>query len=490
MRTGAELARDFLETLQREAHNALGLEPWPEHDEVYWSQIAELKGSTYLGNKTIQQQVHAFKKKLFEDHPPSTIFERRDDFAILAHRYEVLLAGVAKSGGTLPPALVGTLPSGSVNSHAYAVPDSNYHVITFQQGVFRFLNLCVKVLVLAMPVQEENGILLVKPESISQRLETSRELNLRFSDMLEAYVIDGEPANALPYIREIPGQEHLEFLLPLSELFLLCHEFGHIVLDHSGMAERHVSIEFAADRKGMDLLLQCGNISSNPMFVCHALWSVTVVMAAQDVVEQAVAVLRTGMAYVDRGQSHPSPWERVTKLYETVSPSVPIALRPILSVVTQLMFSVIQELWKRMLPAYVRLHKQGTRPAVIFGSDLGTERVRRAEETWAKWMKKILAGMESQDAQERAFFGDYFDYFAIEIASFLYDGVLSNDQRLSAFCAETLIKIEPLYNNYPIGEKVRHAKERGGLDNLIGYLSGTMAHIARSGGKLPRTVDD
>jgi hypothetical protein len=138
--------------------------------------------------------------------------------------------------------------------------------------LFLFALLLSKAVARAMPLRptEDTGFSFsTDKDHIRQRIDSDDSVVHRFADVLLAYAATGRPGNAEQYFPEAHYGRLAEVLRNSMELFVMGHEYGHIILGHLSQAESTESTpsgaeeiryswtqEYAADFVGANLMLR------------------------------------------------------------------------------------------------------------------------------------------------------------------------------------------------------------------------------------------
>jgi hypothetical protein len=255
----------------------------------------------------------------------STRYEDPYLFSLMSDLFEELEKSAGMQNIALParPAF-GTLPLRQFNAMAISVPDTKEYVIAFQVGVFGFMNLACKAFAAALPgTTEEGGGLRFSTdlELVREHLSNDPEPTLRMADFLEAYVYEGDPHAAEQYFLPNPGAALVSILRKAAELFVLGHEYGHLIAGHL-TADREApddatpvdpddlppawKDEFEADFLG--LVLSTQTMVSEGFDLPLAYAGVDIAFTAMDLVERALAVAKHGRAAIQgTTDTHPPP---------------------------------------------------------------------------------------------------------------------------------------------------------------------------------------
>ncbi len=297
-------------------------------------------------SSTIHTLFQSFQAPLPIDHnrvaskfglSPDAMAELRSRFGDSLQSWaDSLLSGLCKdiqrgavtAGLPLPPSMpvIGTLPTGRVNAMAIPVPNSSEHIVAFDSGLFNFVHLFCKALLLALPYEETQGAAgVTTPADISQwcnslALDGDCEYLTRFQQVLLASIFLGDPRMCEAYMPQRHILHLAEELVRVSELFIVGHEFGHITLEHltPGNARRAPmdrfdveaksytwTQEYDADRAGFALMLAATPESDIRTCVAGA----TLFFSCIEVIEHARAILDppVGEGIYVESISHPPP---------------------------------------------------------------------------------------------------------------------------------------------------------------------------------------
>ena len=143
------------------------------------------------------------------------------------------------------------IPTGSVNAHAVKLEKSGKQLIVFDSQIFFFCNLFSKAIASALPVEyaEERYQFSCDPEVVFQHLSTDATGVRQLGALLKAGFEEG-PSSAPAWIPAKPYVAMAGMLRESMELFLVAHEYGHILHDHLGTSRMLNAVSgFADDRK-------------------------------------------------------------------------------------------------------------------------------------------------------------------------------------------------------------------------------------------------
>lgn len=212
------------------------------------------------------------RQRLLDTQAP-TAAENPVGYSILRDIVEDVQQAMARLNLRMPEAVAfGTLPTGQINGIACAVPAGGL-IVAIDDGLFTFVHSLAKaVAVFYKATMGPDGLEIKLTESnLAQAVETNEEGNLRWLETLIAAFVIKSPDHA-PLRPITDDRIHLVHMLVNSvEVFVVAHEFGHLILGHYERnafgSERHLITdtevkqlntlqkdELEADRLGLKLL--------------------------------------------------------------------------------------------------------------------------------------------------------------------------------------------------------------------------------------------
>lgn len=213
-------------------------------------------------------------KKDLESTP--TRFENPGYYKLLVAFSEQIEKAAKDLSIPVPSHLVfGTLPTGRVNAMAVLIPNNGGYLVLFESQIFTFANLFSKVVASALPLKsdssKENYLFSIADEDWKENIRNNPDVLRRFFEVITAYLLLGRPIDAPAYLPE-PHIGSLAGVLRNSmELFIMAHEYGHIISDHFASSENKLYYlheyevteinqswhqEFEADAMGIQLMIQ------------------------------------------------------------------------------------------------------------------------------------------------------------------------------------------------------------------------------------------
>jgi len=127
------------------------------------------------------------------------------------------------------------LPTGKLNATIIKVPNTTQYLVLFENQIYTFVLLLSKVFALSLPIYRdrvgESGIS-IDDSSIARHLYNNPEAFQRFYELITAYVLTGSVNNAPKYIPSYEVSYITEQLIHSMEIFVVAHEFGHLINGH------------------------------------------------------------------------------------------------------------------------------------------------------------------------------------------------------------------------------------------------------------------
>jgi hypothetical protein len=274
--------------------------------------------------------------------------------------------------------VLGTLRSGRVNAMAVAVPNSEEFIILFEDGLFGFANLLTKAVFKAIPVDEDSEEKMSFSTDVKEWLaQLDRDPNpvIRLFDALTAYLLQGHPHQAKPYLMDTPRMHLASTLRTSMEVFVLGHEYGHIVSGHlsrKNLKKSRVGVdqaevialnqmqEIEADQKGLELMMNV-NLMKN-FDLSLSFWGADFFFACIDIIEQSASLIRYGEKRETFVDTHPPTNFRREAVREMLRLSAPNDFAAPIKLADNLQF-MLNRMFAEIEPLLVKLHKEGHRLA-------------------------------------------------------------------------------------------------------------------------------
>jgi hypothetical protein len=265
----------------------------------------------------------------------------------------------------IPHVVVGSLPTGQVNAVTEPVPGTSEYLVLFHYGVFNFAFEMSKIAGRAFPPLRPgpDGVTFAAEPDPVGFAETHPEILTQFNKVLQAYVVLGDPRRAPKFPMNDSEFPVEGTLLRSMELFLLCHEYAHLLLRH--LEKQHDSQdEYDADQLGMVMMTKVMSDAS----LRYSYWGADYMLSCCDALEQCLSVLRSGS--VDQtavSPSHPptpSRRERLRAVLRGLSPGneTEAAIR----LATQLQ-GFVDSLCQQSIADWKQMYKENVRPSEAWG---------------------------------------------------------------------------------------------------------------------------
>lgn len=315
---GRDLARIYLEDLQERVHRHYGLPIQEDLEEIPSEFIQKMLAAGYE-ESYVQEALKQLKEmRLRVKLSRVSKYETSDWVGLLAMLADDI-EGVIKTSGrpiTNRP-YFGTLRTGRINAMAIKVPDSPSYVVAFEDGLFGFANLMSKIIAQCFPTLTE-GKFSTDSKDIERHIGDHPEIADRLIDLLFAYFVNGHPHFSKQYFVDSGTATLAGILRNGMEMFVLAHEYGHVILDHFGPSP--IEKAKVGDADVDTLLLNWVQEYEADMFGC---WATISVMAGQkfdlylaywgidsffvclEIMERALAVLRNDSSDERVSDTHP-----------------------------------------------------------------------------------------------------------------------------------------------------------------------------------------
>jgi len=376
----------YLEAIQSAIHAKLGTRPAVRHDEAWLDEMLKKYFAVRPTMTADQREEFSRRYKQHEQAPlPSRVsrYESVTNFSMLDSLDQQIQAVLARSSAAnIARPVFGTLPTRHVNARTFLVPGTSRNLIAFEDQLWGFTNLVSKAIVLALPplpASKEGKVhFSIDIDKVVRHLETTPEAEQRFQELMVAYIAQGRPTAAPQYFaQELPSQL-VQILLSSMELFVLGHEYGHVIAHHGRSRTitqtignqdfeevwRDWEAEFVADAIGLKLSVAA--MRTQGFDVAMSYWGADLFATAMDIVERALGVLSEGREPTDDEllavkRSHPPWWLRRESLRKFAVEFYGEQGKSAAHLGEQTQ-QVAQQLWARTRPVLQAMHKSGLRP--------------------------------------------------------------------------------------------------------------------------------
>ncbi|WP_406063283.1 hypothetical protein OG462_32990 [Streptomyces sp. NBC_01077] len=286
--------------------------------------------------------------------------------------------------------VLGLLATGEINAVTLLAPDSQAHVVVFENELLNFAGLFSKAVALAMPQERAEGDRIafsVDVDKVRRHVRDSPEAVRRFREVVLAYLLEGEPSRAPQYFPPEGVDQMGSILRDGMELFVLGHEYGHVMAEHvadrkgprrmlgtDGADVTEVTEvawkweqEAVADLIGWNLCLGAMSGDYGPSLP-HA--GVELFFSACEVLERAVPLLVTGAnAPRPASPTHPPTELRRDLVRGHAKERLNEGAAPLLQLGTAIQ-EIVDVLWEQTAPVILDLHRQGAVPDARWTANL------------------------------------------------------------------------------------------------------------------------
>lgn len=329
--------------------------------------------------KKIKKWMFEKWQEVFKDMP--TRFEEPFTYAIIMDLARDIEDAASRLSYFVPSRpIIGTLSFSCVNALALAVPSSNEYLIIFTTGLFEFLHRMSMIITQAMPFvgDERDGRRSVNPKLVERNIEANPDIVERFYEAFYAYLVLGDMGFAEPWdINKYAGGYSEGIREPMA-LFLMGHEYGHIICGHIPHCKTVASKvgtetiekltpsqqqEYEADWTGAWLTLAAMNAKRNDLA-----WSClgfSLFFSCYELLENGLSILKTGEMGNYQCDTHPPTLYRRSMLWNGLrkSPTLPKSKLDSAMRAAEKMHINMNQLWIRTTPKLRKLYEDGVKPA-------------------------------------------------------------------------------------------------------------------------------
>lgn len=154
--------------------------------------------------------------------------------------------------------MIGTLPTGDINSQARPGPAGEGHLVIFDSGMFLFADKIAAIAAQALDARRHSSDFVILDEpGIVDRLNRIPGIRVQFADLIFCYVVlGGDPAYGLAYPPPPPNRAAAGDWSETVLAFVVAHEYAHVILGHRGIHAADGSglgQEIEADQLGLEL---------------------------------------------------------------------------------------------------------------------------------------------------------------------------------------------------------------------------------------------
>jgi len=230
--------------------------------------------------------------------------------------------------------IIGTIPIGTLNARTIKIPTQRKHLLLFDSGVFSFIfriSGIISELVVTDSNSNTNFFADFHREHILKQLREKPIILKNLKELFVRYLTDDTitPEYA-PQFKTISLNKSFQHILTQStELFLLTHEYSHILLNHfengensSESSVREINYswtqEYQADERGLSLILAMLKEKQIPVTTGYA--GAELLLGFSEMLEKARNIISTGRKTqpidLNESNTHPPIFLRRRKLMQ------------------------------------------------------------------------------------------------------------------------------------------------------------------------------
>jgi hypothetical protein len=267
--------------------------------------------------------------------------------------------------------LLGTLPTGTTNAMTFRLPQTKEYIIIFERGLFDFAYQMSALTAQVFPPIDLRRGWFASEVNVDRGVEAHPELLDQFNQVLNAYLVLGDPRRIVAPKIDNSRVMTRALLLRSMELFALGHEYGHAAASHGDSLGPNPSNdastrynwddEYGADRVGVSLMSSV--IGDLPL----SFWGAVSLFVCLEVFDRCRSILATG-AFDPKATSptHPPPLARAQQLRAVIREDRPGADTERAIRLANSLDSFWSRMWQIAEPYWLAQYKKGVRPSVIW----------------------------------------------------------------------------------------------------------------------------
>jgi hypothetical protein len=282
--------------------------------------------------------------------------------------------------------LLGTLPHGSINASTILVPPDDEFLIVFEPELFMFALLISKLV--AIPIatilslgdgwENKYNEFCTNNEILKKTVLENSFTPRFFKDLLYACVFNGTSSSAAAYRSEGLHKELASQLLDAMELFVMAHEYGHIV-DWQHQIERqefegdtkellvHMwAQEFSADHIGQNILFRVSALREEKVEFGISFAGTDLFFSSLDILERSIGILRTGNEAKRPVPKQPPVWTRRKMLRDNYTKELFPYTTYDVTALGRVIERILETLWMEIKPELLELYTEGRKLSPIW----------------------------------------------------------------------------------------------------------------------------
>jgi hypothetical protein len=264
----------------------------------------------------------------------------------------------------------GATPALDITAERHAVPLADASVVSLSSGFITFCSHVSKAFSLSLPHEARDGVPVVSfdPKLVLARISSSEDIKRYWAKIIGAYAFGSGPLNVERILVPHPASITRAQLLFSMERFSLAHEYAHHIAKHGrretiGVGERTDAIneEFEADLFALALERHIGYCDTPPNVCSAAGAAATLILKLLECVRRVRQIFLTGDDTLPPQRLHPAAADRIAA-FDSLDGQVPERNRQDFRKMRRDFVIIVDEVYRRLRPTYVQMHKEGIRP--------------------------------------------------------------------------------------------------------------------------------
>lgn len=313
------------------------------------------------------------RSNLFDEIETSALPNPRDDgftHKIMQHHCEEVESACRRAEIPLRGGVsYGVSPTVDLNAERHAVPTTETSVVQVTAGFILFCSHLSKALALSMPHKLVGELMSLdsSPEEVMKRVGSDANLKRLWFELFGSYAYGGGPLDMEWQIVPHPYSLTRSMLLPAFELFAIAHEYGHHVVKHGAVDSLEVggepeasNQEFEADMFALGLCRYIERDKKQPNVFLVSGVAPVVLLKCLDLVRRTKAIFAGRKFSAKESNTHPETEERILAFdyyIDGISPDLADNFRQL----RQNYCAIIEAIWNKFRPMYVRMYDDGLR---------------------------------------------------------------------------------------------------------------------------------
>jgi hypothetical protein len=347
-------------------------------ERISWKRFEEEFGAKWGKTEGWEKQKQVFEeyfKRYYDNAELPTPYEDPNLYLILQPLVDAVEEAVKSVDLPIPRHLLfGTLPTGALDAQSIPVPRTKDYIVVFQYGIFNFLfemsKLAARVLPPLVPDKAKQKFQ-AAPDPASV-LKNHPEIKEQFNKILYSFVADDPRLAPVNLPLDSSYMPTAGRLLNCIELFILGHEYTHIIYhhlednarfqgSHKEQVQRARQTEYDADILGHGLMYGAMG-STDPELT---LWAPDYYFSCMDALQYCLTILKGAIVGFDEDSVHPPFVQRREELRRDLRRFPPEVTDSSIKLGKQLE-TFLGDLSMESLPVWMMWNKKGVKPSPIW----------------------------------------------------------------------------------------------------------------------------